>query len=145
MVRGILARFDFVKAESIRWSDQPVWRLTGQWKPRELVKLLPDQKEAIESGQAADLDKLRQHLPGRVVVFLLMQEAPLLFRVEYHRAVTERGDEPDAPTSKAIATLQLHDVDLNVPIDPNRFIYNPGQLMFEDRTEAFLKSLGTKE
>ena len=40
-----------------------------------------------------------------------------------------------------MVTVELFEVNLNVPINPTRFVYKPGDLDATDRTDDFLKSL----
>ena len=37
--------------------------------------------------------------------------------------------------------LELFEVQLNIPVDPRLFVYNPGGLEASDQTTAYLKSL----
>jgi len=147
MIRGLLANFDFTTAEPGSWGDQDVWRLRGDWKPLVLAKLLPDQKATIEAGKPADLGKLPRQLPDHVVVFLQDQESPFLFRIEYRRAVPAGMLSSAVEADKAMVTMELprDDVYINAPIDPNRFIFSPGELKFEDRTAKFLQSLRARK
>lgn len=145
VIRGLLATFNFTTVESVSRGGQPVWKLAGQWKAETLAQVLPEQKAAIEEGKPVDLSKLPRQLPDQVVVFLLAREAPFLFRIEYRRATPKTAFGSDTAESKAMVTMELRDVDINVPIDHNRFTYSPGDIEFEDRTDAFLQSLGEKE
>lgn len=142
--RGLRRTFNFTTVEKGTWGEmkQPVWRLQGQWKPGALAKALPEQSAAIQEGQPADLSKLPQHLPDQVVVFLLAREDPFPFRVEYRRTLPDTL-ESETCTSRPLVTMELTDVDINLPIDPDRFIYNPGELDFSDETDRFLQSLGS--
>ncbi len=134
MLRGLYAAFDFTSAQPGRWGKhkRPVWRLEGRWKPEQLVKLLPDQKQTIQAGNFPDLSKLPEHLPDHVVL-LLGQEARFPYRIEYRRT--------DGCATRVMVAMDLYDVDINVPIDPNRFVYNPGDLKYSDETDRFLESL----
>jgi len=145
VLRGLDAAFDFTKIEQGRWGQrkQPVWRLTGQWKRGQLIKLLPDQRAAIENGQPAELSKLPEPLPDRAVV-LLGQEDLFPYRFEYRREFAEEPTNPNEPTSRALVTMDLYEVNINVPIDPTQFIYNPPGLQPIDQTQHYLESLGLK-
>lgn len=141
LLKRLGAAFEFTAAQPGRWGNQPAWRLTGRWKPDRLVRLLPEQKAAIEAGQPADLSQLPAHLPDQVVVLLLAQEPPLFYRLEYRR-VRKGGPASVDSGGEAIVTMELRDLDFVTPIDPNRFIYNPGDLPCEDRTAEYIRSLG---
>ena len=133
----------FTAAESGHWGKekQPVWRLQGQWKRGQLVKLLPGQKEAIESGEAADLGKLPEHVPDHVVL-LLRQEDLMPCRVEYRRTLPEKLVSPGGAASQALVTMDLFEIHVDGRIDPSYFNYSPGDIEISDQTAAFLRSLG---
>lgn len=114
----------------------PVWQLRGRWKPGYVAKVLPEQKETIESGKPADLSKLPRHLPDHVLL-TLGQVDLFPYRIEYRRADGKGGTKP-------LVTIHLSHVTTNVPIDPNRFQYNPGDMKFEDETDLFLRRRGVK-
>jgi hypothetical protein len=139
LLRGLQAAFDFSSAEQGHFGRLPVWRLQGQWKPDRLAKILPDQKAAIEAGRPPDLVKLPEHLPDRVVL-MLGQDDLFPYRIEYRRGIPLKAGGRD--DSRALVTMELFDVKLNVPIDRNRFIYNRGTTDFSDQTESFISSLG---
>jgi len=145
ILRGLHSAFDFtsVQAGQLRLQADrlPVWQLRGQWKPEQLIKVLPHQKEAIEAGEDVDLSKLPEHLPNHVLL-MLGQDDLFPYRIEYRRAT---GRKAGGPESHPLVTMQLFEVVRNVPIDPGRFQYSPGTLEFQDQTESFLKSLGVEQ
>ena len=51
LMRGLNAQFDFDTVVADQLGGLPVWKLSGQWKPEQLAKILPGQKEAIEKGR----------------------------------------------------------------------------------------------
>ncbi len=148
LLRSLNAAFSFESLKEgqlqTRAGQVPVWKLRGQWKPEKLVAVLPDQKEAIGQGKPPDLNRLPKHLPDHVVIFLGKQDL-FPYRIEYRREQPKGAGQPDNPRSRPIVTMQLYEVNLNVPIDPTRFIYNPGNLKYSDRTQAFLEKLGLEE
>jgi len=139
LIRGIHESFDFDTVTLGSWGEgkQPVWRIQGRWKPPVLAKMFPGKKAAILAGEIQDLGSLSPHLPDRVVVYLLAQETPLPFRVEYWRTTPESGSD-----GRALVTMELGNIQINQPIDDERFIYNPGNRGAADVTEKFLQSLG---
>jgi hypothetical protein len=145
LLGGLDASFDFTVVEQGRWGrpKQPVWRLEGQWKQPQLVRLLPSQKEAILRGEPANLAKLPEHVPDRVVL-LLGQDDLFPYRIEYCRTRPEKSDQPDAPTSRPLVTMDLFEVSINVPIDPGQFVYPAGKDQPVDETEGFLQTLGVR-
>jgi hypothetical protein len=145
LLRGLYASFDFSSVEAAHWGEQKqtVWRLRGRWKPDQLVKLLPDQQKAMQEGEPPDLSKLPPHLPDQVVL-LLGQGDLFPHRIEYRRAAGKRISGPADPAGRLIVAMDLFQVVINSPQDPNRFFYNPGNLECSDRTDEFLESLGVK-
>ena len=144
LLRGLHASFDFISAEKSTLNSKSgqvaVWRLQGRWKARQLARLLPRQKQAIEEGKAVDLTKLPQHLPDHVVLFL-GDEDGFPYRIEYRRGLRGESNRPNEPMGRALVTMEWLDVVLDQPVDPRRFEYNPAGLQFEDKTEEFLKQL----
>jgi len=144
ILRGLHSAFDFISVQAgqlrLQSDRLPVWQLRGQWKPEQLSKVLPRQKEAIEAGEDVDLGKLPEHLPDHVLL-MLGQDDLFPYRIEYRRVT---GRKTDGPESHPLVTMQLFEVVRNVPIDPGRFQYSPGTLEFQDQTESFLKSLGVE-
>lgn len=130
ILRGLEGAFEFTSPEQGHWGKEkrPVWRLVGRWKRSWLSRLLPgaDEKTPV------DLSRLPEHLPDHVVV-LLGQSDLFPYRIEYRR---QSGSD-----SRPLVTMQWYDVQLNAPVDPNRFIYHPGDLKPVDRTQEFLDSL----
>lgn len=144
LLGGLNSAFDFVSAEQAYLWGQPAWRLVGQWKQDKLVKLLPNQEAAIREGKPVDLGKLPEHLPDRVVLFLSAED---LFphRIEFHRRAVEDTDDVAAGADRLIAGVDFLEVSLNLPIDPGRFMYSPGNLGCADETEKVLAGLGLKK
>ncbi len=151
LLRGINASFDVQTVEDTQLvggipgevagaQQLPVWRLFGQWKREKLPELFPDQKEAIHNGRPVDLAELPPPLPEAVAVYLGRDDL-FPYRIEYYRT------DPDAKGQgrgalQPIVTLELFEVNLNVPVDAGRFRYNPGNLDCADQTRQFLEKLG---
>ncbi|NUQ62464.1 MAG: hypothetical protein HUU20_08245 [Pirellulales bacterium] len=154
LLRGLYANFDFHQAEPLQLSggglgESPgtvpflVWKLRGQWKPGKLADLLPDRAEDIRSGKPVDLAGLPSPLPEAVVIYLARDD---LFphRLEFYRSPPEKpGQGRGAP--QPVVTIEFIQLNVNVPIDPSRFLYNPGNLDCLDQTADFLRKLGIEE
>lgn len=146
LLRGLYGNFDFTLLGNTSLTGQvpvAVWKLQGQWKPEKLMELLPDQETAVREGRPLNLGKLPLPVPHQVVLYLgRADEFP--YRVEYLRSEpdTENGN---SPRGRAINTIEFIEVNLNTPIHPSRFVYNPGDLEDVDETGHFLKSLGLGE
>ena len=144
VLRGLNRSFDFTTAEPGRLGKQqrPVWRLVGQWKPEWLVEILPDQEEAVRRGRA-DLSKLPEHVPDRVVL-MLGQEDEFPYRIEYRRRVP-KDDIEYIDGGRVLVTMEFLEVYSPNPADVDHdrsFTYNPGDLKPSDRTQRLLDSLG---
>ena len=148
LLRGLHAAFLFDRAERGMVGDQPMWKLEGGWRPDYLVKLLPDQKTAIEKGRPADLSKLPQYAPDRVVLLLRQQD---LFpaRIDFCRTAVRREGQDEPPEVRSLMNLEFTDVNFSVPIDPGQFLFTPGTRETTtgthepiDKTEDFVRSLG---
>ncbi len=134
LLRGLQEAFDFTSAQPGQWGEEklPVWKLSGRWKTEYLIRAMPGQKEALEKGAEADLSRLPELLPDRVIL-ILGQDILFPYRIEYHR--TDEG------VDRKIATMSLHHIKIDAPIEPSRFLYNPGQTDFVDETAEFIESL----
>ena len=137
-LRRLLDAFEFGPVESSR-SPQglSLWRLHGRWKPSYLATMLPDQKKAIEAGAAADLSKLPAYAPDEVVLCLRQEDlVPSTF--EYCRTSTDA----EGNRKKAVITaMWLSNIRVNIPIEPVRFHYSPGDLKPMDQTQWYLQNV----
>ena len=143
LLEGIADDFRFERVVEGRLGDRPVWIVEGSWKPEKLIEAMPDQKGNIEAGRPLDLKRLPAQLPERIVLSIGQTD---LFpcRVEYLRrksnsATGGAGQEGAAPGYRAIVSMEWFDVQINRPIDPQKFVYQPTG--WTDATEVFLKAL----
>ena len=147
LLRGLDAACDFTSAQEgllkVGNYQIPVWKLHGQWKSDQLLKLLGKPEQGAQPGSPPDLKKLPPHVFDHVIL-MLGQEDLFPYRIEYRRTVAGKALRSDTPPSRPLMTTQLHDVVLDAPVDPSRFRYNPGQLDYPERTVGFLHSLGIK-
>ena len=151
LLHGLSASFDFSQPVAAQIGDQPVWQLTGRWKPRMLAQLLPGTPTELAPGDPVglvDLGKLPQHLPTMVVLALGRDDQFPLFpyRIEYRRlnGAQRPGSAGPArgPASyRAVATMELFEVRHYV-VEPRDFDFQPGDQQVEDRTDVFLRRLG---
>ncbi len=148
LLRELNSAFDFETAEEAaftltdggRQREMPVWRLRGSWKPDRLAQLLPDQAEAIQQGKPARLEKLPDHLPDHVVVYL-GQDDLFPYQIDYRRQRHKRLWERDSDESKSMVIIQFPEVSLDVAIPRGEFTYRPGGLTPTDGTAAFIAKL----
>jgi hypothetical protein len=141
LLRSLNTAFDFQSVDQTTLHQVRAWRLTGVWKPAKLALLLPDQVEAVQTGKPADLSKLAAHLPDHVVLFL-GQEDGFPYQIEYRRKSQADGARPDSST---IVRILFYEVNFDVPIATESFVYRPGDLEPADDTRAFLQSLTAAE
>lgn len=144
LLRSLYASFDFQAAEKGRLDQLPVWILRGQWKPAPLAKIFPEQAQALQQGKPANWKKAPEHLPDSVIV-LLGQNDLFPYRTEYHRKLGPKERKRDDQASRALVSMDLFQVSFNLPIDPNRFVYNPGNAKVVDQTANFIEGLRGKE
>jgi hypothetical protein len=144
LLRGLAAAFQFTSAQQGRVGDLAVWKIEGGWRPEQLVKLLPKQKDKIQAGRPADLSGLAEHLPDRVVL-LLGQKDLFPYRIDYCRDAAPTKDRFATTESGTLVTVEFLDVAFNAPIPAEQFTYSPpATIEKSDRTEEFLQSLGGK-
>ncbi len=140
MLSVLNSTFDFPVAQPVRLAqEEPGWKLEGTWKPGELAEILPDRAEAVQRGESPDLSRLPAQLPGTVVLWLTAKD---LFprRIEYRRP--DADDDRAGDGSRLIMSLDFHHVELNVPVRDSRFLYNPGDPAYTDRTQEFIENMG---
>lgn len=144
LLRGLHAAFRFTSAEPTRRGEEqrPVWRLRGEWRPEQLLRILPEHKTAMEDGNPPDLGRLPAHLPDHVLL-LLGKEDLFPYRIEYRRGPDGDIGESGQPTGRLLVVMDLFHVVLNRPHARSRFVfrYQPGNLEFSDETDQFLESL----
>ena len=134
LMRGLNAWFDFPTAIADQLGSEPVWRLEGGWKPGQLARLMPDQKAAMAKGRPPDLTRLPFQLPDRVTLFLGKKDC-FPFRIDYLRSVPKS-------TPRCLMGLEFFELNFNGPIDAGEFLFTPGNLDINDRTEEFVRSVG---
>jgi hypothetical protein len=134
LMRVINADFDFATASPDDLDGTPVWKLAGGWKPIVLARLLPEQKDSAAKGHPYNLARLPTRLPDGVVVYLRQADYfPL--RIDYLRGAANSS-------LQCLLTLKFTDVSFRGPIDSSQFLFTPGSLEFNDRTDDFIRKLG---
>ena len=142
LLSGIEGSFQFGTVAESRLEDLPVWTIEGTWNRARLVQLLGDQKQAIEAGQPADLNKLAPNLPDRVVLHVGCDDF-FPYRIEYWRAVPSSTAAGDAKAGgeqagRMILLMELYEVRLGATINPQEFAFKRGATKPLDRTQEFL-------
>jgi hypothetical protein len=102
-------------------NDIPVYGIEGRWRPEVLSNI------NLDSPQ-----KLRPHVPDRVVVYLGCDDF-FPYRFEFHREATT-SDPNAAGKSQPLLVLDLFDVQFDAPLDEAMFRFNAGSQPFLDVT-----------
>lgn len=145
LLRGLQQNFEFRGVQSSTRSDVPLWVLHGHWKPRRLVHMLPEQRDAILAGKAVDLTELPEHLPHEVVVSLGQNDL-FPYRIEYLRRKDpghSRGPVNASPESvSSMVSIDIYEVALGGTIDSRWFQFKrPDNLEVEDGINGYLARL----
>ncbi|MBX3415171.1 MAG: hypothetical protein KF708_20975 [Pirellulales bacterium] len=138
-----LARdFHFAPPEAANLGSLPVVLLRGDWRPSRLATLLPEQKEAIEKGAAANLSKLAPHVPEQVVLTLGRDDL-FPYRLQFLRRAPAGILNRSKDELRPIVTLEVFEVKLGAPLDRAPFIYQPDpKVTIPDDTDHYLRALG---
>jgi hypothetical protein len=135
LMRGLNSQFEFTSVVAEQLDGLPVWKLSGGWKPAQLARLLPNQKDAIDKGRTPDLTRLPGHLPDSVTLYLGKEDC-FPFRIDYLRSVPRASP-------RCLIGLEFFNLNFNGPIDAGQFLYTPaGNLEIIDHTDEFVHSLG---
>jgi len=147
LLRTLHQRFEFVVADQATLPDRdrtPVIRLRGDCVALRSAGNLSAGSTGAAAGKPPGPDKLPAHLPHYVVLFLGKDDL-FPFRIEYRRRDPKPSARLEAPVDQTIASMDLFEVTLNVPVSRTRFFYNPGNLEYSDQTDRFLTQLGVKK
>ncbi len=142
MIADLDASFQFGAAiESLFDENLRVWTIEGRWKPDRLIAMLPDQKDTILAGGAADVAKLGPNLPDRVVLHVGYDDL-FPYRFEYWRAPpgAKSGDR-----GALLTVMEFYEVQLGATIDRAQFRYAPPDVKPVERTGIFLERFGLEE
>jgi hypothetical protein len=135
-------QFTIVDQEAAAADGRPTWTLLGHWKPEKLARLL-----GAENADNATLDvsRLPAHVPDHVILRLSKDDL-FPYAVDFRKRDLHARDEAAALAgAKSLVVMEMFDVQLNDPIDPARFLYDPGNLKRINGTDRFLKRLGLAE
>ena len=132
LLRGLETDFVFNLVEQTAFipPDQsgqhrlPVWILRGTWSPEKLAKIFPDQAEALQNKTPANLDKMPEHLPDHVILYLRKNDL-FPYQIDYRRKVPKRFWSRDRSESRSILTVKFTEVEFNRHFAESEFRYNP--------------------
>jgi hypothetical protein len=144
LLGGIESSFHCGPVAENQLEDLRVWTVEAQWKPARLIQLLPEQKEAIETGKSVNLAKLAPNLPDLVVLHFGCDDF-FPYRIEFWRSSNTASDTKANDRGKLLVLVELYEVRLGAPIDPQQFTLARGELKPIDRTPEFLDRLGLED
>ncbi|HWB08162.1 MAG TPA: hypothetical protein VG826_02870 [Pirellulales bacterium] len=114
-------------------NETPMYVLEGTWRPERLLFWLPDQREAVEKGQAVNVSKLPPMLPDRIVVFLGRDDL-FLRRIEFSASESRSYDDEAPP----LVRVHFEDVQFDQPVDRRQFMFDSPVVSPVDDTEGYL-------
>lgn len=145
LLSSLQATFVFERVVESRLDELRVWSIEGKWNPAKLIQLLPEQKEAIESGGVVDLSGLAPNLPHRVVLHVGCDDL-FPYRIEYWRTAPADSDEESSGRARLMLVMELYEVQLGARIDPVQFEFAPDNKVSPvDHTQEFLDRLGLED
>jgi hypothetical protein len=143
LLAGLSGNFEFGKARADVLQEQPVWIVTGVWRPEALAKIVPHLKEQVLAKKPEVMAKLPVHLPVAINLVLDRSEngANFPYRIEYlHLADGKAILAPDATTP--YLTLELYEVDFEADLTAKMFDFRPTDAeSVVEQTDIYLKEL----
>lgn len=137
LIDSLNRSFDFQAVRSEKLGNMPTYVVLGVWKQAALGQLMPDQKQAIDGGAAADLSRLPVYTPNQVEIYIGRDDL-FTYQVDYLRAATVgRHSHND----NVLARVKFVDVHFDTPIDPAQFVYQTRDAVPVDDTDAFLQRM----
>lgn len=129
--------FVFTSVRQQQLEKKPVFVLRAEWKPAQLLRWLPDEKQAIESGGRVDLGKLPPPVPDHLLIYL---GAADLFprRIEYRRASANAQNA----NKEILLLLSFSKIAFDRPVDRRSFVFDPGPMPMTDETDSYIRNLG---
>lgn len=141
LLAGLAANFEFGKARADVLQEEPVWVVTGVWKPEALARIAPHLKEEVLAKKPQALTKLPPHLPVAVNLVLDRSEkgANFPFRIEYlHLADGKTTLTPDSTTPYLV--VEFYEVDFEADLTAKMFDFRPTDAEnVIEQTELYLK------
>jgi hypothetical protein len=126
--------FDFTHVRTEQLGSVPALVALGVWKPAMLAHLMPDQRPAIDSGKPADQSQLPTYVPNQVEVFIGRDDL-FPYQIDYVRAANPGSH---GENDRVLARIKFVDVHFDVQVDSAQFVYQPGETVPVDDTEAFV-------
>jgi hypothetical protein len=132
--------FRFTEALPGEIEGRPVWLVEGRWPPGTLAFLLPERAELDRRPEGIQPEDLPDGVPW--AVRLAVGRSDLLPRRLELLAIP--GPRPVAAGPvEVITAIEFVEVELDGPVDPTAFFYQPANEGLIDLTDAMVKSLGS--
>lgn len=147
LLAGLSSHFDFGSARADVLQEEPVWIVTGVWKPEALAKIVPHLKNDVLAKKPEVLAKLPPHIP--VAINLVLDRADkganFPYRIEYlHLADGKSVLGPDATTPYLV--MELYEVDFDADLTAKMFEFRPTDVeSVVEQTEIYLKELAPEK
>lgn len=129
--------FRFSAATPGTLEGTPVWFVDGAWLPDYLAILLPEVKQRLQEGTLMPAD-LPDGMPWSVR--LAIGRGDLTVRRIEWLAIPGQRPVADGPL-EPIALLELHDIEIDGPVDATAFFYQPASEGLIDVTEMQVNGL----
>ncbi len=137
LLEQIHRHFEFQPPQPGMLHEVPVWMLPGTVQLATFDQFPGNQVTAQRSPE---------HFP-HFVTLALGQEDLFPFRIEYRRKKSDGSSSEIVVTadSRAIVTLELFQVQLNLPLNPELFVKRAGDMPVRDATQSYLEQMGVKQ
>ena len=135
------ARQWFVFSEAVPGDidGRPVWLVEGRWNPVPLSVLQPARAEAAQQPGGIRPEQLPDGMPW-AVRFSIGRSDLVLYRLEY---LAIPGPRPvSGGTVQPIGVIDLVEIQIDGPVDPTAFFYQPATEGLIDITEPYNRMLG---
>lgn len=139
MIRLLRHWFRFTQASPAELDGEPVWLVEGGWFADFLPIALPQVKHRLTAEGGIRACDLPDGVPWRLRMAIGRNDL-LPRRIEWLAIPGERpvADGPLEP----IAVMDFHDAQLDGPVDPTAFFYQPATVGLIDVTEMAVSTLG---
>jgi hypothetical protein len=130
--------YRFESAAAAEIEGKAVWVVEGRWTPDSLAGVLPHLVESSRRPGGITAAELPEGVPWGVRIAIGRSDL-VPYRIEW---LAIPGRRPVAATApEPIAVLELHDVQINGPIDATAFVYKPATDGLIDLTDNHVSTL----
>ncbi len=135
LLARLAANFRFAPATTGELGEVPVYTLVGTLRAERVAQKAAELDGDPQQVRSLEIDQLPEQLPGEVLV-VLGRDDLFPYLIEYRRPsrAGQGGGE-------VLLRMQLFEVRLGGPVDLRQFVYRPGNVPLEDRTDELLHQL----